>query len=76
MRAAEACVTQARGFRPDVLVAVGGGSNMDLAKISAVLLAHGGHPRDYVGDGKVPVIRWRGHGGGAHSIRWNGREFR
>lgn len=29
-----------------------------------------------VGDGKVPVIRWRGHGGGAHSIRWNGREFR
>jgi hypothetical protein len=29
-----------------------------------------------VGDGKVPAIRWRGHGGGARSIKWNGREFR
>jgi alcohol dehydrogenase class IV len=27
---------------------------MDLAKISAVILAHGGHPRDYVGDDKIP----------------------
>src|SRR5262249_61150247 len=37
-----------------LLVAVGGGSNMDLATISAAVLAHGGHPRDYVGDDKIP----------------------
>ena len=27
---------------------------MDLAKITAVVLAHGGKPRDYVGDDKIP----------------------
>ncbi len=52
--AALACEAQARKWRPDVLIALGGGSNIDLAKIAAVLIAHGGHPRDYVGDGKVP----------------------
>ncbi|HYT89927.1 MAG TPA: iron-containing alcohol dehydrogenase [Gemmataceae bacterium] len=54
MRAAEACVAMARQFKPDALVGLGGGSNMDLAKISATLLAHGGGPRDYVGDDKIP----------------------
>src|SRR5262245_13066425 len=29
MRAAEACLEQAKAFRPDVLVGLGGGSNMD-----------------------------------------------
>jgi hypothetical protein len=29
-----------------------------------------------VGDGSVPEIRWRGHGGAAHSMRWNGNAFR
>ena len=48
------CVAKARAVRPDVLVAVGGGSNMDLAKAAAVLLAHGGNTRDYVGDDRVP----------------------
>jgi alcohol dehydrogenase class IV len=47
-------VALARQFRPDALVALGGGSNMDLAKASATLLAHGGAPRDYVGDDKIP----------------------
>jgi alcohol dehydrogenase class IV len=50
LRAAEACLGQARSFRPDALVGLGGGSNMDLAKISATVLTHGGGPRDYVGD--------------------------
>ena len=50
----DACVAQAREFCPDALIGLGGGSNMDLAKISAVLLTHGGSPRDYVGDGVVP----------------------
>jgi alcohol dehydrogenase class IV len=54
MKATEACVALARQFRPDALVALGGGSNMDLAKASATLLAHGGTPRDYVGDDKIP----------------------
>src|SRR5262245_29295648 len=53
-RAAEACIEQARRFRPDAVLGLGGGSNMDLAKITATVLAHGGSLRDYVGDGKVP----------------------
>jgi alcohol dehydrogenase class IV len=54
MRAALACFDMAKGFRPDVLVGLGGGSNMDLAKLTATLLAHGGKPHDYVGDDKIP----------------------
>jgi len=54
MRAALACLDTARSARPDALVGLGGGSNMDLAKLTATLLAHGGSPADYVGDGKVP----------------------
>jgi alcohol dehydrogenase len=54
MRAALACHEMARAFRPDALVGLGGGSNMDLAKLTAVLLTHGGTPNDYVGDDKVP----------------------
>src|SRR5436853_9208 len=54
LRAADACIAQAKTQRPDVLVGLGGGSNMDLAKIAATVLAHGGTPRDYIGDDKVP----------------------
>jgi alcohol dehydrogenase class IV len=54
MRAAEACIGRARQFRPDALLGLGGGSNMDLAKITATVLAHGGSPRDYVGDDQIP----------------------
>jgi alcohol dehydrogenase class IV len=53
-RAARACIARARDFRPDALLGLGGGSNMDLAKITAVLLAHGGDIRDYIGDDKIP----------------------
>jgi alcohol dehydrogenase class IV len=53
-RAADACIEMARQFQPDVLLGLGGGSNMDLAKITATVLSHGGSPRDYVGDDKVP----------------------
>ena len=38
----------------DGIVALGGGSCMDTAKVAAILLAHGGHPDDYVGVGSVP----------------------
>jgi alcohol dehydrogenase class IV len=57
-RAAEACLDSARRFRPDVLVALGGGSNMDLAKMVAIILGNGGTMRDYVGDDKVPGPVW------------------
>lgn len=40
--------------KPDLLVGLGGGSNMDLAKTVGVLLTHGGKPRDYMGEGRVP----------------------
>lgn len=38
----------------DGVVAVGGGSPIDSAKVVALLLAHGGHPGEYVGSGNLP----------------------
>ncbi len=54
LQAARTAIEQARAFRPDAVIGLGGGSNMDLAKITAVVLTHGGDPRDYVGDDKIP----------------------
>ncbi len=54
LHAAEACIASARAFHPDAVLGLGGGSNMDLAKIAATILSHGGTPRDYVGDDRVP----------------------
>ncbi len=48
------CVDHARKFQPDGLIGLGGGSNMDLAKMAAAVLAHGGSPRDYLGEDRVP----------------------
>jgi alcohol dehydrogenase class IV len=53
-RAVAAAITVGRDFRPDAVLGLGGGSNMDLAKITAVILQHGGQPLDYAGDDKVP----------------------
>jgi alcohol dehydrogenase class IV len=47
-------VEAARVFRPDAVLGLGGGSNMDTAKLVALVLAHGGDPTDYVGDCRVP----------------------
>ena len=44
----------ARAFKPDLLVGLGGGSNMDAAKLVAIVMAHGGDATDYVGDCRVP----------------------
>jgi alcohol dehydrogenase class IV len=52
--AAERAAAAGRAFRPDAVLGLGGGSNMDLAKVTAVLLAHGGTPRDFFGEDKVP----------------------
>ncbi len=54
LRAAFACIAAGRDFRPDAVLGLGGGSNMDLAKVAAVVLAHGGTPGMYFGDSKVP----------------------
>lgn len=45
---------RAKAFSADVIVAVGGGSCIDTAKLLALLLAHGGKPQDYYGDLAVP----------------------
>jgi alcohol dehydrogenase class IV len=54
LRAADACSAVACSFQPEAILGLGGGSNMDLAKITATILTHGGSPRDYVGDDKIP----------------------
>ena len=54
LRAAAECAAAGRAFRPDAVLGLGGGSNMDLAKITATVLAHGGEARQYVGDDKIP----------------------
>jgi alcohol dehydrogenase class IV len=48
------CISAARTFNPDVVIGLGGGSNMDTAKLTAMILAHGGDPLDYTGDCRVP----------------------
>ena len=40
--------------KPDCVIGIGGGSNMDVSKCCAVVLAHGGAPADYFGEDKVP----------------------
>lgn len=44
----------ARDFAPDLIIGVGGGSCLDMAKCVAILLTHGGKPQDYYGEYKVP----------------------
>jgi alcohol dehydrogenase class IV len=45
---------EAKAFRPDCIVGLGGGSNMDLAKIVALLATHGGRPEQYFSFNNVP----------------------
>jgi alcohol dehydrogenase class IV len=54
LKAAANAIAAARECRPDAILGLGGGSNMDLAKITAAVFAHGGQPSDYVGDDKIP----------------------
>ena len=52
--AIDAAVALGREHEPDVIVAVGGGSVIDLAKVTALLLAHGGALEDYYPVQSVP----------------------
>ena len=49
-----ACVQESKPAGCDSIVAIGGGSVIDLAKVTAVLLKYGGNIRDYLGQDKVP----------------------
>ena len=51
---AVAAANEARKVGPDCVLGLGGGSNMDLAKIAAVLLTHGGEPARYFSFDNVP----------------------
>ncbi|MBN9032096.1 MAG: iron-containing alcohol dehydrogenase [Rhizobiales bacterium] len=44
----------ARNFQPDLVIGIGGGSCLDMAKCVALLLAHGGRPQQYYGEHTVP----------------------
>ncbi|MER9071634.1 iron-containing alcohol dehydrogenase [Mesorhizobium sp. M0904] len=48
------CVEEARKFVPDMVIGIGGGSCLDMAKCAALLISHGGQLQDYYGEFKVP----------------------
>ena len=54
MEGISGCVAECADFKPDVVLGIGGGSCMDMAKCVAVLLQHGGTLRDYYGENKIP----------------------
>ncbi|RUT34563.1 iron-containing alcohol dehydrogenase [Arsenicitalea aurantiaca] len=47
-------VKSAEGLSPDLVIGIGGGSCMDLAKVVAIMLTHGGSVSDYYGEFAVP----------------------
>jgi len=52
--AVERCAAWAAEVEPDCIIGLGGGSNMDLAKATALLLSHGGPIDQYYGEARVP----------------------
>jgi alcohol dehydrogenase class IV len=54
IQAAEACIDVASTVEPDVLLGLGGGSNIDVAKTTATVLKWGGVPADYFGEDRIP----------------------
>ncbi|MBT4868414.1 MAG: iron-containing alcohol dehydrogenase [Planctomycetaceae bacterium] len=54
LHAVNDAIAMATESKPDLLLGLGGGSNMDIAKAVAVVMAHGGSVKDYAGDQIVP----------------------
>ncbi len=54
LQAVHKSLAAARAFGPTGFIGLGGGSNMDLAKITSKVLTHGGQPKDYTGDDRLP----------------------
>ena len=48
------CVAVGRGFGPDAVIGIGGGSCLDIAKLTALMLTHGGRLQDYYGELLIP----------------------
>ncbi len=48
------CLQDCAGFGAELIIGIGGGSCMDMAKTAALLLRHGGRVQDYYGEYKVP----------------------
>ena len=48
------CADEVRSFKPDMVIGMGGGSCLDMAKCVSLLLTHGGALSDYYGEFKVP----------------------
>jgi alcohol dehydrogenase len=48
------CLARARRADPDLVLGFGGGSSLDLAKVTALLLRHPGPLSGYYGENKVP----------------------
>ncbi len=74
--AIDAAVALGRSHSPDVIVAVGGGSVIDLAKVTALLLAHGGALEDYYPLQSVPgavAAADRAADHGRHRLRGHAR---
>lgn len=50
----ETCRVRALDVAPDAIIAIGGGSVIDLAKLVAAVLVHPGSPRDWYGENLIP----------------------
>ena len=51
---AEAAIGFGLESQVDCVIGLGGGSNLDVAKVSATVLKHGGNPDDYFGFDRIP----------------------